>query len=652
MDLVQPFFIQYTMQHWVHDYETLSNCTVCVFEHFKEDIRKIFVIHTLRDDRKELLEFLAQNKKNKEWHISFNGLAFDSQITEYIMREKNIMKMTPEEVANAIYAKAQDTINRSNNNEFVQFPEWQLHHGQIDLFKLNHWDNPARRSSLKWLQYAMDWPNVQDMPIHHSSKVQYLSEINMIIEYCINDVRSTKALLHLSKPLLDVRSSIKSKYGLKCYSYSNTKMGSELLLKLYCDATGQDPREVKQYRTQRGSIPIKDILFPYIQFQSLDFIGFHEMLKDKVITNTKKDFKYTLKYKGYEFEYGAGGIHQCIETGIYKADDRFIIKDLDVASLYPSIACENHMFPAHLGQDFFKVYKNDLVDVRLAEKRKKEGKDMAIIEGFKEAANASYGNSNSQYSWLYDPQYTMQTTINGQLLITMLVENLLINIPEAQLLQTNTDGATLRFPKEDLVKYEEICKAWEKITNLTLEFADYSAMYIWDVNNYIAQYTSGKTKCKGRFEWEELQNHKVTHLYKNKSHLIVAKALFNYFINDIPPEKYLVENRNIYDYCAGIKIKGDWKFVQSCYTPQGMVEKTLQPTLRYYISTKGCKIIKRNTSDGREIQVEAGKWLQQEFNLYQEKKWDDYNVDDSYYLEEIYKEINNITPKINQLTLF
>ena len=640
------------MQHWVHDYETLSNCTVCVFEHFKEDIRKIFVIHTLRDDRKELLEFLAQNKKNKEWHISFNGLAFDSQITEYIMREKNIMKMTPEEVANAIYAKAQDTINRSNNNEFVQFPEWQLHHGQIDLFKLNHWDNPARRSSLKWLQYAMDWPNVQDMPIHHSSKVQYLSEINMIIEYCINDVRSTKALLHLSKPLLDVRSSIKSKYGLKCYSYSNTKMGSELLLKLYCDATGQDPREVKQYRTQRGSIPIKDILFPYIQFQSLDFIGFHEMLKDKVITNTKKDFKYTLKYKGYEFEYGAGGIHQCIETGIYKADDRFIIKDLDVASLYPSIACENHMFPVHLGQDFFKVYKNDLVDVRLAEKRKKEGKDMAIIEGFKEAANASYGNSNSQYSWLYDPQYTMQTTINGQLLITMLVENLLINIPEAQLLQTNTDGATLRFPKEDLVKYEEICKAWEKITNLTLEFADYSAMYIWDVNNYIAQYTSGKTKCKGRFEWEELQNHKVTHLYKNKSHLIVAKALFNYFINDIPPEKYLVENRNIYDYCAGIKIKGDWKFVQSCYTPQGMVEKTLQPTLRYYISTKGCKIIKRNTSDGREIQVEAGKWLQQEFNLYQEKKWDDYNVDDSYYLEEIYKEINNITPKINQLTLF
>lgn len=640
------------MDHWVHDYETLSNCFIGVFEHYKEDTRKIFVIHELRNDLPELLLFLAQNKKNKEWHISFNGLAFDAQITEFIIRDKRLPKMAGDEVARAIYNKAQETITKSNNNEFAQFPEWTLSIGQIDIFKLNHWDNPARRSSLKWLQFAMDWPNVQDMPIHHTYNVRTLAEINIITEYCINDVRSTKKLMLLSKPLLDVRGSINRKYGLKCYSFSNTKMGSELLLKLYCNATGQDPREVKQYRTRRAQIPIKDILFSYLKFQSLDLIGFHEMLKGKIITNTKKDFKYTLKYKGYEFHYGAGGIHQCIETGAYKADDRFIIKDLDVASLYPSIACVNGMYPAHLGQDFFKVYKNDLVDVRLAEKKKKENKDMAIIEGFKEASNATFGNSLSEHSWLLDSYYGMGTTINGQLLITMLVEDLLINLPEAQLLQTNTDGATFRFPKEYIPIYEEICKKWESITNLTLEFADYKAMYIWDVNNYIAEYTSGKTKCKGRFEWEDLQNHKVTHLYKNKSHLIVAKALFNYFINDVPPERYLSENRNIYDYCAGVRAKGDWKFVESCYTPQGMKERDMQATVRYYVATKGCKIIKKNITDRRETQVEAGTWLQQEFNKFEQKPWEDYNVDESYYLEAIYKEINNLMPIKTQLSLF
>lgn len=641
------------MTHWVHDYETLANCFASVFEHYKTEEQKIFVIHRLRNDLPELVEFLQQNKKNKEWHISFNGLAFDSQITEFIMREsKRLLTMLPDDVAKAIYEKAQETIQKSNNNEFVKYPEWMLQIGQIDVFKLNHWDNPQRRSSLKWLQFAMDWPNVQDMPIHHSYHVKTMSEIELIVSYCINDVKSTKKLMLLSKPLLDVRSSIKKKYGLKCYSYSNTKLGSELLLKLYCQATGQEPREVKQYRTYREGINIKDVMFPYIEFQSLDLVGFHEMLKGKVIRNTKKDFTYSLKWKGYTFDYGAGGIHQCIQRGIYKADDVYCIKDLDVASLYPSIACVNRMYPAHLGEDFFRVYKNDLVDIRLAEKKKKEGKDMAIIEGFKEAANASYGNSNSMHSWLYDPYYTMQTTINGQLLITMLVEDLLLNIPNAQLLQTNTDGATLKFPKEYLPMYEELCKKWEGKTNLTLEFADYNAMYIWDVNNYIAQYTSGKTKCKGRFEWEELQNHKVTHLYKNKSHLIVSKALFNYFINDIPPERYLSENRNIYEYCAGIRIKGDWKFIESCYVKGELIEKELQHTLRYYVSTEGCKIIKKNINDNREIQVEAGKWLQQEFNTYKEMKWDDYKVDESYYLAEIYKEIHNLEPSKHQLTLF
>ena len=62
---------------------------------------------------------------------------------------------------------------------------------------------------------------------------------------------------------------------------------------------------------------------------------------------------------------------------------------------------------------------------------------------------------------------------------------------------------------------------------------------------------------------------------------------------------------------------------------------------------------KVNKSDGREIQLEAGKWMQQLFNLYEEKSWADYAIDESYYLDKIYKEINNIIPKKqSQLTLF
>lgn len=640
--------------NYVMDYETMSNLFVAVFIDYKSEDKKIFVIHELKNDYEAFVEFLQHNKEHKEWHISFNGLAFDSQITEFILvNHKKLKKLPVNEIIDHIYEQAQSVIRKSNNNEFLDYPEWKLSIQQIDVFKINHWDNANKRTSLKWAQFAMDSPNVQDMPIHHTSLVTTKEEIKTVVDYCINDVISTKQILHLSKPLIDVRNRIKKKYGLNCYNFSNTKLGSELLLKLYCEATGRQPYEVKQLRTRRNGINVKDILFPYIEFKSIDFQGFHEMLKGKIITNTKSDFTYTMDFNGYIFYYGAGGIHQCIETGIYKAEGDIIIKDLDVASLYPSIACMNNMFPAHLGTEFFQVYKQDIVDVRLAEKAKpKQDRDMAIIEGFKEAANASYGNSNSEYSWLFDPQYTMQTTINGQLLITMLVEELLLTIPGSKLLQTNTDGATLMFDKKYLDIYNSICKSWEAKTRLTLEFADYQAMYIWDVNNYIAVYTDGKTKCKGRFEWEDLAKHKYTHLNKNKSFLIVAKAIYAFFVDNILPEQFLQNNRNIYDYCGGVKIKGNWEFQQVCVDKEGIHRKTLQNTLRYYVSNNGCKVYKVNRADKREIQVEAGRWMQDIFNTYVEKPWKDYDVNDSYYLEAIYKEIDSITHKKTQLTLF
>lgn len=632
--------------HQVMDYETLSNCFVACFEHYKEDTTHTFVVHDLRNDFEELVAFLSRNASEGELHVSYNGINFDSQITQFILVHFNRMRnLGGCEIASLIYRKAQETIERQNNGEWPEFPENKLFIGQIDVYRIHHWDGAQRRSALKWIQFAMDWHNIQEMPIHHTTQLKTMEEINTTISYCQNDVKSTKNILHLSKIQINMRKSIASKYQIPCYSYSNTKIGSELLLKLYCEKTKKDKWKVKKSRTMRNQIAFKDIIFPYITFESPDFKGLLQKIKDKVISGTRGGFGYTHRFRGYEFEYKLGGLHQCIAPGIYESNDEYTIKDLDVASLYPSIAVVNKMYPAHLGPEFFDVYKNDIVDVRLAEKRKGADGDKAIIEGFKEAANASYGNSNSQYSWLYDPQYTMQTTMNGQLLISMLVEKLLLNLPDSQLLQTNTDGATLRIRREDADKYHEICKAWEGVSNLVLEFAEYSKMYIWDVNNYIAMYTSGKPKCKGRFEWEDLQAHKPTHLHKNKSHLIVPKAIFHYFVHNTPPETYLADNRNIFDYCAAARIKGEWEAMQTCVVGGEVLYEPLQSTVRYYISKQGCKIIKSNRSDGRKIQLESGKWMQVVYNQHVEKPWEEYGVDDSYYLEQVYKEIEKILPK-------
>ena len=44
------------MKHWVMDYETLSDCFVAVFEHYKTNETKTFVVHDLQNDFNKLLK--------------------------------------------------------------------------------------------------------------------------------------------------------------------------------------------------------------------------------------------------------------------------------------------------------------------------------------------------------------------------------------------------------------------------------------------------------------------------------------------------------------------------------------------------------------------------------------------------------------------
>jgi len=259
----------------------------------------------------------------------------------------------------------------------------------------------------------------------------------------------------------------------------------------------------------------------------------------------------------------------------------------------------------------------------------------------------------------------------------MLYEMLSEGIPGSIPIMQNTDGLEMMIPAHYKTKYLEICEEWEKLTSLSLEHDQYNKIVLGDVNNYIAihktkecskdeweqlklsnphyifesdkdKYFYNATKCKGRFEFSNLA------LHKNKSFLIIPKAIYYYFVHNILPEHYLRDNQNIFDYCAGAKAKGNWVFVETCYPNFQKIENELQKIIRYYVSHGGCKLVKRNKEDGREIQLESGKWLQTTFNTYQPKEWSEYNINMQYYIESIYKEISNIT-KVqdkNQLTLF
>ena len=56
------------------------------------------------------------------------------------------------------------------------------------------------------------------------------------------------------------------------------------------------------------------------------------------------------------------------------------------------------------------------------------------------------------------------------------------------MVMANTDGITFVVTKEDDEKMMQIVNQWEHKVKLQMERADYSKMFIRDVNSYIAVY--------------------------------------------------------------------------------------------------------------------------------------------------------------------
>ncbi len=632
---------------WVMDYETIVNCFVAVFTAYGSSETKTFVVNRDRNDMKLFIDFLKDCKENGDWHLGYNNLAFDAQITEFVLHyEKDFLELNSDEASATIAQYAGEIIRKSQAGEWLDYPEFKLSIKCIDVFKLNHWDNAAKRSSLKWIQYSMDWYNVEEMPHHHTKPVLDDQTLDDIVKYCINDVLSTKQIFLYKdakgeRPMaaqINLRAELSKTYDVSLYSASEPRISKEIFLHFLSKKLGKTKKEIRAMRTYRNYVNIRDIILPMVEFQAPEFKGIHNWFKNLVV-DTKlyddkddkiKGPKYTMMYKGVKTDFGLGGLHGCIKPGIYKSGNGKIILSADVTSFYPNLAIRNQWGPDQFPKkDFCELYE------WFFEERKKYSKKDPLNYLFKIILNSTYGLSKEKNSFLYDPELTFRITVNGQLQLAMLYEMLATRIPGAQPLMQNTDGLEFLLDEQYEDLFFEICKEWETMTNLQLETVKYDKMIIRDVNNYYAVYDTGDVKCKGTFEYKDLPFH------KNKSFLIVPKALYAYFINGVDPIDFLKANRNIFDYCAGAKLKGEWYFIERRVENGVYEENKLQKLIRYYMSNKGTKLIKCHP-DGREMQLESTKISQSIFNKVVDLPWDEYGVDDAYYLDKIYDEIHKI----------
>lgn len=652
-----------------YDIETLANLYLYYDYENKTGDENVFIIHESRND---LVAFYNYIQAKGIGQVGLNNLSFDAQVDQWIIDNYHTLKhLSGEECARRIYTYAQHVINKQNSGDWLDYPEWKIKTPQVDLFKIWHFDNRAKMTGLKWIQFSIDWPNLLEMPIDHREDVT-ADQIDEILQYCKNDVMSTNKFYQITlgnttHPLykginkIALRSDIEKQFGLKCLNFNDVKIGDEINKMLYMKATGLTKEDLKNRKTTIKPFTYGDCVPSYVTFKTPQMKSFLENIKGTYVSIEKEKQEFPLHFRGTLYMIAKGGIHSSDKKRILRAGPNQILRDADIGSQYPNAIRKRKLYPRHLGVEWLDGYVGNIYTRMDAKKRYKTSKvsgDKAIDEAFKLALNGGgFGKTGEPTSWQYDPFVSMSVTIGNQFEILMLIE--MLEEEGIHIESANTDGIVCLFDKRLEDKYNEICIAWEKIVGNhelgQLEYTEYEMLTQTNVNSYIAikpgtEPIEKRVKTKSEFTVD-------FEIHKNKSSRVVPMALFEYYVHGRSPEEFIRNHRNIYDFCNGVKKKGEWFFISERVIMGDHIETPEQKTLRYYVSNRGCKITKRH-KDGRQIQVEAGKWMQTIFNLYVEKPWEEYDINYDYYIEKAYNIIESIDKKVieekqeTQLELF
>jgi hypothetical protein len=378
------------------------------------------------------------------------------------------------------------------------------------------------------------------------------AEIIQVDDYCGNDLTVLEALYDAVQPQLSQRVELGKRYGLDLRSKSDAQL-AEAVLKLRCEqALGR--------RIYKKDVNY-DLRFKYeapawVSFITPALVHAFGLVKAAVfgigssgyvdMPSQLKELQIPIGSSVYRM--GIGGLHSSEKSVAHVC----ALRDIDVASYYPSLILNSGKYPAAMGPAFLREYSAIKEERLVAKKREKTltkgtpewTKAHVENEGGKIMINGTFGKLGSPYSVLFAPEMLIQTTVTGQLALLMLIENL--EHRGVTVVSGNTDGIVAI----DNPIIDTVVKAWERTTGLETESASYTKLYSRDVNNYLAYKVDGSVKRKGEFARADLVAKKSPDLE------ICGDAVAEFLGKGTPLAKTITECRDIRKFITIQKVAG------------------------------------------------------------------------------------------------
>lgn len=430
------------------------------------------------------------------------------------------------------------------------FKIWPTRH--VDLI-----EGCPLRGSLKLYGARLHAPRIQDVPFKDYEPLS-LEEIEIVSDYCINDLDTTEIQLINLKEQLELRANLSTEYNTDLMSKSDAQIAESVIGNELKKLTGKWPSKPNFETLERFHY----YKVPYNMFFQTDYMkgvlnkianikfSVNEISNRLEVPEEIKNLNITIGKSIYRM--GIGGLHSSEENISYKSNDEYQIYDRDVASYYPMIVLNCGLYPQHIGENFLKVYKT-IVDRRIDAKKKK---NIAISECLKLTINGTFGKTGSPYSFLYAPEMTIQITVGGQLYLLMLIEKL--ELAGIQVISANTDGIVMYCHKDQVATYLDIIDMWEKITGFVTEENKYTALYSRDVNAYMA---IKDKEIKGKNVYYDPWRAKTARdgywrFQKNPNGQICVEAIEKLIVDGIPIDKTIKECLDFTKFISVKNVKG------------------------------------------------------------------------------------------------
>lgn len=644
---------------YVYDIEVFQNIFHCSVKNTEtNDIYK-FEISERKNQLRELVKFFKQVDKYITWgdyyttniniptniiFCGYNNLHYDNPIINYIIEyEDKLMQYNIPTICSSIFNLSK-TITASSEDNIDAWKHWkyQIWFDTFDILTMLY--SNKLRVGLKEIQVTMQYPNVQEF-VCDWTKPLPLEDFDSMIDYNINDIESTSELLNRCKKDVDLRIAIEDEYGVRVLSKDGVNIGMKILTQKYLEKTGLTWWDIKDLRSPMSVIPLKDVILPFIKYNSPILQRVLDDMKNQIVSPGRKGYENKFVFNNLRYSVGVGGIHSVNSPEIIIPRDDEMLIDIDVASLYPSMLIEYEFYPKHLGKEFLEVYKQ-IKDERI---EAKHNGDKVKNETLKLALNGLSGNLQNEHNFCYSPFAVMQIRINGQLLLLMLAEKL--TQIGCRIVQANTDGLFVLLKKDVYSKVNSICREWEQLTKLTLEEDRFKAMYQYAINDYFAITEDNKVKEKGMFIT-------AVKLGKGLTPKIIPKAIISFFKDGIPVEDTIKNCTDIRDFLMSEKTGKQWHVEY--------MNEEQQRTNRFYASTNGGYLWKWKDTGHKEGEIitytepyvgehkyKASARQYQNMltasgvtllNKFDDKPIEERKINYRYYIMEAYKIIRDLKP--------